>query len=137
MEETNTAPHKSNSKFGAMVQLKCPRCREGEMFMYPLSNIFKFYKMYKECKKCGLQYEPEPGFYFGAMYISYGFNIALMLTIFITINILIERPEVWVYLVAIITPSLLLVPINLRISRAIMLHLFGGASYEPERLKKS
>ena len=27
--------------------------------------------MYKECPVCGQLYEPEPGFYYGAMFLSY------------------------------------------------------------------
>jgi len=30
--------------------------------------------MHHECTKCGLDFEPEPGFYFGALIISYGMS---------------------------------------------------------------
>ncbi len=133
----NTPSNKVNSKLEAITQLKCPKCYKGDMFMYPLSKLHKFYKMHQNCPNCNVRFEPEPGFFFGAMYISYAFNIALMVSIFIAINVLVEAPKLWMYLVFIITPSILFVPINFRISRALMLHLFGGSSYEPEWSKKS
>lgn len=123
---------KNISRTAAILQLKCPKCRRGNMFLFPLAKWHKFNKMHEHCPCCGLRFEREPGFYFGAMYFSYGFNIALMIGLFITLNLLFERPPLWVYLVGIIGPSMLLVPANMRISRALMLHLFGGVGYEGE-----
>lgn len=34
--------------------------------------------MKKECEKCGQKYEPETGFYYGAMYVSYFLSIFFM-----------------------------------------------------------
>ena len=34
--------------------------------------------MKKECEKCGQKYEPETGFYYGAMYVSYFLSILFM-----------------------------------------------------------
>ncbi|MGL5892154.1 MAG: DUF983 domain-containing protein, partial [Bacteroidia bacterium] len=33
---------------------------------------------HKSCSCCGQIYEPETGFYYGAMYVSYGLSILLM-----------------------------------------------------------
>lgn len=58
---------------------KCPRCNVGDLYednnAYHLSNLGK---MKKTCDCCGQKYEPETGFYYGAMYVSYGVSILLM-----------------------------------------------------------
>ncbi len=49
---------------------KCPKCQEGDLFNTP----FEFSKpvdMPKNCPVCGQRFEPEPGFYYGAMFLSY------------------------------------------------------------------
>jgi len=54
----------------SMAYLLCPRCRKGAMFKKP--GLFAFtYDMYDRCPECDVDYEPEPGFYYGAMFISY------------------------------------------------------------------
>ena len=54
----------------SIFSYNCPRCREGELFVKP----FKFsapLKMNERCSVCNQKFEPEPGYYFGAMFISY------------------------------------------------------------------
>ncbi|MEZ4910183.1 MAG: DUF983 domain-containing protein [Saprospiraceae bacterium] len=51
-------------------QQKCPRCQEGDLYIKPF-NIKKPVNMHNECPICGQLYEPEPGFYYGAMFLSY------------------------------------------------------------------
>ena len=53
-----------------MWAYNCPRCRKGKMFVEP----FEFGKplaMNDRCAHCNLKMESEPGFYFGAMFVSY------------------------------------------------------------------
>lgn len=56
--------------FNAMWNYKCPRCRQGDIFTKPLI-ISDPLKMPKTCEDCGQSTEPEPGFYYGAMFLSY------------------------------------------------------------------
>lgn len=56
--------------FKHMWNNKCPRCREGDIFVKPL-NLKAPLDMPKNCKVCGQPTEPEPGFYYGAMFLSY------------------------------------------------------------------
>ena len=50
---------------------KCPRCYEGDLFMTGSFSFSKPFEMRPRCPKCGLNYFPEPGFYYGAMFTSY------------------------------------------------------------------
>lgn len=62
---------KKGSKFYSIFFLKCPRCHEGETFQTGSWSWVKASEMYPRCPKCDLNYFPEPGYYYGAMFISY------------------------------------------------------------------
>jgi len=124
------------SQFNAIINLKCPRCREGDMFQYPISKLSKFDKMHKNCPNCSLHYEPEPGFFFGAMYISYAFSVAMFVTVALILYVVFGDPELWVYVVVIPVSVVLLMPLIFRLSRSIFLHLFGGVAYDQEYARK-
>ncbi len=61
------------SIFSSILGIKCPSCRKGQMFEGS-SYQFKMssFNMNKFCPDCQQDLEPEPGFYFGSMFISYG-----------------------------------------------------------------
>ncbi len=63
---------------------KCPRCREGHLFMFP--NPYKLStvtKMNDKCPICGQPTEIEVGFYYGTSYVSYVLAIVLIVIFFI------------------------------------------------------
>ena len=59
------------SLISSMFGLRCPKCRRGDLF--PTSSFsFKMpFMQLEHCPECGNNYFPEPGFYWGAMFISY------------------------------------------------------------------
>ncbi len=59
------------SKLYAMLNHKCAVCHEGDMFETGAYSFNKPFEMHKHCPKCNANLEPEPGFYYGAMYVSY------------------------------------------------------------------
>lgn len=95
------------------------------MFAYPATNLAKFNIMNQECPHCHVRLEPEPGFYQGAMYVSYGFTVAVLVIISIILYLLGDFGE-WTYIAIIIGVMIVLVPWNYRYSRVIYLYLFGG-----------
>src|SRR3982750_404031 len=59
---------------------RCPRCREGKLFVYPLSfRINRTMEMHHHCPVCTQPTDIEVGFYYGTGYVSY--VIALLITI--------------------------------------------------------
>ncbi len=122
---------KDVSKLQAILGTKCPRCRTGEIFKFPFSRLSRFTETRDNCPVCGLKYEVEPGFFFGAMYISYAFTVAIMIAAFVAVFVLGNDPPLWVYLVTIITANLLSVPLMFRYARVLMLHWFSGVRYDP------
>lgn len=62
------------SKAYSIFMLKCPKCHESDMFYTPTFSFKRSFDMKDRCDHCGLNYHPEPGFYYGAMFISYIFT---------------------------------------------------------------
>jgi uncharacterized protein (DUF983 family) len=116
---------------GALLEGKCPRCREGEMFSYPATKLSKFNVMNKTCPHCGVRLEPEPGFYQGAMYVGYGFTIAVMVIVGLTLYYFFGDPSEWVYIGVVVAIMILAAPLNYRYSRIVYLYSFGGIKYDP------
>ena len=51
----------------------CPRCHSGEIFR---GSVWLFPRTNERCPACNLKFEREPGYFLGAMYISYGLGVA-------------------------------------------------------------
>jgi uncharacterized protein (DUF983 family) len=118
----------------ALLQGKCPRCRTGNIFKHQASNLFRFNQMNDHCPQCGVRLEPEPGFYQGAMYVSYAFTIVFILIIGLLLYFS-GDPSEWVYIGTVIGVMVLLAPLNYRYSRILFLHFFGGLKFDPSLSK--
>ncbi len=62
---------KKGTKAYSILNLKCPRCHEGDLFPTGSFSFNKPFDMPETCPKCGQKYFLGPGFYYGAMFISY------------------------------------------------------------------
>ncbi|MGA8500457.1 MAG: DUF983 domain-containing protein [Candidatus Sulfotelmatobacter sp.] len=61
---------------GDILRQRCPRCRTGSIFPY---SIFRgFPKMHDRCPFCDLKFDREPGYFLGAMYVSYALGVAIV-----------------------------------------------------------
>jgi uncharacterized protein (DUF983 family) len=61
---------------GDIFRQRCPRCRTGNIFR---ASIFRgFPKMHDRCRVCDLAFDREPGYFLGAMYVSYGLGIVIV-----------------------------------------------------------
>ncbi len=122
----------SRTKLKAMIEARCPRCREGQIFKYPWWRVGNFSQMHEHCPHCGLRFETEPGLFFGAMFISYAISVGIMMAVGVASFVLFNDPDnIWLYYVIPITLiSLVAVPFNFRISRVVMLYLFSGVPYD-------
>lgn len=118
------------SYLSAVLNAKCPRCREGNMFVYSAANISKFNVMHERCPVCDIRLEPEPGFYQGAMYVGYGFTVALIAIVGVILYLTWD-PSEWTYSAIVIVLAILLAPLNYRYSRVLYLYWFGGIKYSP------
>ncbi|MBP9690099.1 MAG: DUF983 domain-containing protein [Bacteroidia bacterium] len=82
------------------------------------------------CPVCEVRFEIEPGFFWGAMYVSYSITTAFML---VTCGILLwgfNDPEFWVYVVSIIGIVLLTLPWVFRYSRVLLLYFISPLKFD-------
>jgi len=109
-----------NSIFGST----CPRCRKGKMFKHSIYTVSKMREMHKNCNRCGQYFKPEPMFYEGSMYVSYAFSVAIVVTVFVIFVVLYDKPNINVMMSIAIGLSVVLAPLNLRLSRMIWANFF-------------
>jgi uncharacterized protein (DUF983 family) len=117
----------------AFIKAKCPRCRRGDIYSTPTYS-FGGQKMHERCSHCGLHYEREPGYWYVAMFVSYAFNVAEMVTFAVGLHMLTGSNSPWVYVAVLMGVIFLLSPFNYRYSRVALLYwLTPGLNYEPWR----
>jgi uncharacterized protein (DUF983 family) len=125
------APQKHPGTFSAIVQCKCPRCREAEIFEYPAYRLDAFYKMYPLCPNCKQDLQVEPGFFMGASYIGYGFTVILtLLGAFLYAFVFPEANE-WLVIASIVLVILMFIPLIFRYARVVMLYTLGSIKFDP------
>ncbi len=115
---------KKGSKLNSILTGSCPRCQNESMYLdkNPL-HFSKVLKMKESCSHCGLKYQIEPSFFYGAMYVSYALNVALSIAVFV-ISYLIIHWNLKTTFIAIIISNIVLFPYVLRWSRNIYINLF-------------
>ena len=108
-----------------VINYRCPQCGKGRMFPYSTYNIREFHKMDSRCSVCSKNFIPESGFYTGAMYFSYAINVGLIIGCGMLGYFLAGRENLMLIILSGSLPSIILAPLTFRISRSLMLHLFG------------
>jgi uncharacterized protein (DUF983 family) len=112
------------TKFYAVTKSKCPRCMEGDI--YPNKNPYNFKDMTKfneRCSECNQTFEPEPNFYYGAMYVSYAYTVALFVAVYILFGVLLDW-AMWPTIGALTVLLVLLGPLLFRTARTTWLAVF-------------
>jgi uncharacterized protein (DUF983 family) len=119
----------SKSLVSAIAKAKCPQCRQGNIFPVSQFSYRKLAVMHSRCNVCDANLAPEPGFYDGAMYVSYAFSVALMITSLVAVNVLVAVPKLWMYLSTVVGLTVLLLPAMLRYSKTLYLFGVGKLTY--------
>jgi len=125
---------KKGSKLNSILTGTCPRCQEESMYVdqnpYNIKNI---YKMHENCSHCGLHYQIEPSFFYGAMYVSYGLTVAIGVAAFIISKVFIGLSLLQSF-IAIILALIALMPVTARLARNIYINIF--VHFDKEAVKK-
>jgi predicted RNA-binding Zn-ribbon protein involved in translation (DUF1610 family) len=113
-----------DSKLLRIVKYKCPHCGMHDIF----TNKFPKYtggltSMYKTCPSCNTNFEPEVGFYWGAMYISYALTSGAFL-IWALICLKIFDLSINATFLSMFILGVMFFPIFARLSRSIWLGIF-------------
>ncbi len=120
-------------KIYSVFKGKCPACLQGDVFKSTaIYNPKKFDKMYDKCTHCGHKYEIENGFWYGAMYVSYGMTVAFSVATFVLTYLIYPAADAWLYFGLIVFVLVALVPISFRYSRLIWMNMF--TSFNPDKI---
>jgi uncharacterized protein (DUF983 family) len=115
---------KKGTKRYSVLKLKCPKCQEGDLFID--KNPYHFRRcllMHDKCEKCNQDFQIEPGFYYGSIWMSY--PIVVLITIAVTsIFYLYLEVSLFFFIFILATVMLSLQPLILRWGRAMWLSIF-------------
>ncbi len=117
------------TKIYSIAKFKCPQCQEGDFFLSHPYDLKNAGKLHENCSECGLKYAKEPGFYFGAMYVSYAFGVAIFVATIVVYYLIYRSIDVIPLLVTMGILSILTAPFNYALSKIIWANLF--ISYRP------
>ncbi len=101
-------------RVAAVLALRCPRCLQGDVWR-------SFLDTHERCPVCGLVYEREPGYFTGAMVVSY--VLAVPTFALVVVALLAAGLDTGVALLLGGALYLGLAPFIMRYSRVIWLHL--------------
>ena len=123
------------SKLYSIATFTCPKCHKGHLF--PANTLYKvtqFDKMHANCPCCHQTFEPEPGYYYGAMFVSYAITTAIFFAVLVGLSFLVEEITMAMVLISLTLVVVTLTPIIFRLSRAIWINIF--MSYSAEAAQK-
>ncbi len=89
--------------------------------------------MHKQCSVCNQPFEPEPGFYYGAMFISYGLSSLLLLipSLILVFGYGWDTPKAMLLALSLMAISFFRI---LRLSRSIWIHIIVGYEKDLDKL---
>lgn len=107
-----------------ILQAKCPKCGKGDIFdSKGNALLFKMPVMDKTCKECDYKFEVEPGFFFGAMFVSYALACAQMIASLVITWGILEIPVLYMFL-CVVLMAFFTSALNFRLSRSIWIYMF-------------
>ena len=112
------------TKINSIIKGTCPSCQKESMYVDANPYVFKnVIKMHEKCSHCGLKYQMEPSFFYGAMYVSYALSVAVGVAAFVIFKMLIGLSLVQTF-IAMVLGLVIIYPFILRISRNIWINMF-------------
>jgi len=119
------------NKWVSAWKYRCPRCRQAPLFIEPL-DLGNPLAMHHSCSNCAQRFEPEPGYYYGAMFLSYGLSCFLLLPLALLLVFYFKWSVNGAMAVIIFLGAVFFLRI-LRFSRSLWIHLM--IRYRPEKGK--
>jgi len=120
------ARNSDSSLLSAILRMKCPACRSHEVFR--TRNPFDLKRvslMYEYCPTCGSSNRVEPGFYFGAAYVSYILMVGLLMGVVLAYYLVFGEifDHFWRLMTVAFVFSVAITPVVFRYSRIIFLYI--------------
>ena len=107
----------------------CPHCHQGKIFKEnSIFFKFSFPKMNEYCSHCNYKFKKEPGFFFGAMYVSYGLTVAQGIATYVISSFFFQETFDLRIIPIIMAVIIALSPLNIRLSRLLWIYMFKNYS---------
>lgn len=121
----STQPGSHYLRLSTILRRRCPRCGEGPIFGSAFTMIEK-------CPVCGLAYERgSPGYFTGAMYVSYALAIPLITTLTLIEYLFLPRWTLFRLVLLATAICVPLIPWVWQYSRVIWIHFDQWMDPEP------
>jgi uncharacterized protein (DUF983 family) len=107
----------------SVVFNKCPQCHQGSVLTFSPYQINKLLDVQESCAHCHLKYEKEPGFFYGALYVSYALTSGIFIVAYLFQEMVLDLP-ITQFAILMISLLLLTFPLIARWSRVLWLNFF-------------
>lgn len=125
-----------SQKLYSIATNKCPKCHTGKVFEVDNPyNLSRFDKMNNKCQHCGEIFDKEPGYFYGAMYVSYGLMAGWFMLTF-AIEEFLYNTTIPHYILFVVITSIVFMPLTFRTSRLIWLNMFIHFDESKAKTKK-
>ena len=108
----------------SIFNMKCPKCHEGQFFVSHPYNLKTIGDILTNCPNCNEKYEKEPGFYFGAMFISYALTVGLFLTLWFGFSLFYKNYQPFTLVLSGASLILIFSPFLYSLSKIIWANIF-------------
>ena len=111
------------SLFMRIMKEKCPHCGKGDVYAKK-KKFLELPVMKDNCDECHYYFDREPGYFLGAMYISYGLAVLQGISTFLLLYAFLPNiPTIYVVLIILGVITLFSMK-NYKLSRIIYIHIF-------------
>jgi uncharacterized protein (DUF983 family) len=107
----------------SILHERCPKCGQGQVFEKS-AHLLKFPEMKERCSACDYRFDREPGYFLGAMYLSYGLAVIQGLITFLVCYYLFPVLSTLVTTFIIMGVIILFSYKNYKLSRIMYMHIF-------------
>ena len=123
MDAFNKHKTMQGNLFIRVMKEKCPNCGKGDVYRKK-TKFLELPVMKDDCDICHYHFDREPGYFLGAMYISYGLAVIQGIITFLALYIFLPSlPTIYVVLAILAVISLFSLK-NYKLSRIIYIHIF-------------
>lgn len=111
-------------KVGHILSLKCPNCGKSKVFYKNENSFISFPKMKEDCESCHYHFDREPGYFLGAMYVSYGLAVFEGIFTFLSAKFLIPNMSTFGMALLTVIVIMLCAIWNYKLARIIWMNIF-------------
>lgn len=109
--------------YSGIAHQKCPHCGKGDVF-FKRTSLLELPKMREGCDVCSYRFYREPGYFLGAMYISYGLAVLQGILTFLICYLLFPQMQTIYTVLCVLSVIFIFSMQNYKYSRVIYMYIF-------------